>query len=318
MRGTHYKDTSVWISIKNLCPHQYKVMETIDGLLPSEQSTELERDISDRGILIALMVQERQDKPGHYNIIDGNRRYHIAKYLHDRGDKRFKELRCDVLKDDYDATALEITALLTGMNRRSLTTAAKHLMIVQYKTRVEELIEPYQRPNAGYDLPSSRKKELTSTEQLAEVVIKGIKKEGRVNQYIAKALGLKSHSTVDNAAKTAQAVRFAINKDGTKGVIVKKEDKENVGEIMEELSKLPDELGKNILKSDTKKLQDDHRRSTGFNVAPPPVRTITIKGDKYGNNWSNVSQAVRDEINRANRYDVTMTIQLKLWRKGKS
>jgi hypothetical protein len=314
MKNAHYKATSVWIPIKRLCPYQYKVMEAIDGLLPSEQSTELERDITDRGILISLMVQERADKPGYYNVIDGNRRYHIAKYLHDRGDKRFLELRCDVLKDDYDAVSLEITALLTGMNRRSLTTAARHLMIVQYKNRVEELVEVYKTPN-GYKLPSSMKKDLNSTEQLAEVIIEGIKKEGRVNQYVAKALGLKSHATVDNAAKTTQAVRFAINKGGNKGIVVKKEDKENVGKIMEELSNLPDGVGKRILKSDTKTLQDDYRRSTGLNVTPPPIRTITIKSEKYGNNWGSVSQAVRGEIMAAKRYDVTAVVQLKLWRK---
>jgi len=316
----HYKQTSVWVPIQNLHPHQYKVIETVDDLLPTDQKTELVRDIQDRGILIALMVQEDQTRKDHYFIIDGNTRYYIAKFAHDQGDKDFATIRCDVLNDDFDGEALEVMAILNNIHRRSLNVTARHLMITRYKDKVEELINPYRKTVGSiikYSLPSTTKQTLTSTDSLAETIIKGINAEGRTEGYIAKALGLKSPTTVTNAGKTVDAIRYKINKDGGQGVLIKRDEPNRVNRVLEELSKLPDDFGREVMRTPATRLQSEHNKAVGVSTISVPIRTVNLKGDH--NDWvSSLSNKVAQEIRTlSTKYDITVVVQLKIWPKKK-
>lgn len=311
-----FKERGKIIPLKKLKPCQFDVLREIDRNSDPQYLSSLREDIVERGVMVPLMVKEVSgDK---YDVVCGNTRYFIADFEFKRGNKDFqKGLYCDVLQDDMDVKVLEITAILDNINRRMITSIGKHLMIARYKEQIEKIVTPYRKgvnsgsPGGvrGYDLDKAKK------DPQGLGIIKEIQKEGEIDKYVAKNLGV-SKSTVGNADETIKALRHKINAGSGTATPIKKSEPNRVERVIEELSKAPDKWSREVFKIGLQKLVGEYRQSTSLTAPPLPYKTETITDKDWPGDWEKTESTVSALLRKGDttKYQPRFVVSVKWWK----
>lgn len=306
-----FKERGKMISLKKLKPCQFDVLREIDRSSDSQYLSSLREDITERGVLVPLMVKE---VPGDkYDVICGNTRFFIADFEFKRGNKDFKELCCDVLQEDMDIKMLEITAILDNINRRMVSTVGKHLMIARYKEQIETIVSPHRDKSGKFsDLPLPEDRLPSKT----QAIIKGIRREGEINKYVAKNLGV-SKTVVGSADETVKALRYKINADSGTTTPIRKSEPHRVERIIEELAKAPDNWSKKVFRAGPQKLIGEYKQSLSLTTPPAPYKVETVTDKNWPGDWKKTETEVYTRIQKADttKYTPKFVVSIKWWRR---